>query len=102
MLERIKVLIQTFITNRRVARGALLLDGADTNWFKFVNARSIDMASPYKDVLGQWKGHYSKGLQKLHIVDGWRALQYGFVVDRWSPAELLNHKWGEEMKKRPK
>ncbi|MEK7480571.1 MAG: hypothetical protein AAB604_00525 [Patescibacteria group bacterium] len=98
--------LQKIITGRRVARGALYYDRIlDDFWFKFINGALIDMTDESKSVYGQWEQNVPlKKSRKMKIRNRVSRLQrphkYGLVIDRRSPAELLNHAWMKEIEKR--
>lgn len=54
---------------KRVQRGADFLDQADPDWFRHVDAESLELSSGRRCVLGQLHGDFRMGLSRSHLIN---------------------------------
>lgn len=98
----------------RVQRGAAYLDDVDPEWYKHVDAETLELDDGRHCILGQMHGEFRLGLGRSHLISMSSApraslspVAYGFkcvegVPDEWQSYdyELLNEAWTEAVRER--
>lgn len=74
--------------NRRVKKGAALLDRKATGWHEVIDTGRLDMNSPLYCVLGQVYNEFFYGIVKLGL-SYHDTVKYGFELNRWQRRNLL-------------
>jgi len=122
LLERLRVWWQRRRTERitparareRVQRGAEYLDDMDPEWYRRVDAESLELGNGRHCILGQLHGEFRLGLGRSHLITLSSApraslspVAYGFkcvddVPDAWRTYdyELLNEAWRQAVRTR--
>lgn len=98
----------------RVQRGASYLDDVDPEWYRRVDAETLELADGKHCVLGQLHGEFRLGLGRSHLITMSSApraslspVSYGFkcvegVSDEWQDRDydLLNTAWKDAVRTR--
>jgi hypothetical protein len=98
----------------RVRRGATYLDDVDPEWYRRVDAETLELADGRHCVLGQLHGEFRLGLGRSQLISLSSApraslspVAYGFkcvddVPDAWQERDyhLLNAAWTEAVRRR--
>lgn len=98
----------------RVRRGADYLDGVDPEWYRQVDAETLELGDGRHCILGQLHGEFRLGLGRSHLISMSSApraslspVAYGFkcvenVPEDWQAYdyELLNEAWKEAVRER--
>lgn len=98
----------------RVARGAAYLDDIDPEWYRRVDAETLELDDGRHCVLGQLHGEFRLGLGRSHLISLSSAPRaslsptaYGFkcvegVPDAWQRRDyaLLDEAWMEAVRRR--
>lgn len=98
----------------RVQRGATYLDEVDPEWYRHVDAETLELGDGQQCILGQMHGEFRLGLGRSHLISMSSApraslspVAYGFKCVEEVPAEwqshdydLLNQAWTEAVRAR--
>jgi len=99
---------------QRVQRGAAYLDDVDPEWYRHVDAETLELGDGRHCILGQMHGEFRLGLGRSHLISMSSApraslspVAYGFkcvegVSEEWQAYdyELLNEAWTEAVRER--
>jgi hypothetical protein len=98
----------------RVRRGAAYLDDVDPEWYRRVDAETLELGDGRHCILGQLHGEFRLGLGRSHLISMSSApraslspVAYGFkcvegVPEPWQARdyELLNDAWRDAVRRR--
>lgn len=85
-----------------VSHGAQLLDTIEPNWARKINTESLDMSSPFDDVICQLYGDYATGIKHIlsHANKGDDEFMLGLDVQDSTYYDDLNYLWSDEIFRR--
>ena len=84
---------------QRVRRGIALLDkSGPPDWRERINPKTLDIALPFRCVLGHVYGDFDIGLDELKVPDAYEYgfYEYGMLADIFS-YKMLNFTWAMEL-----